>query len=92
MGEATAARICSDQKAPLSNKEGDNGFESGCKLSLKAAWRAIAERFPELQPRLPRVRKIYMSEDERMDIFDAVSLALACFGPKAEPQPAQAAA
>ena len=55
--------------------------------SKEAIAKAIAERFPELRPRLPRVRKIYMSEDERMNIFDAVSLALAYFGPKAEPQP-----
>lgn len=29
---------------------------------------AIAERFPELAHRLPRVRKPWMSEDERMGI------------------------
>lgn len=39
---------------------------------------AITERFPELAPRLPRIRKSWMSEDERMSIFDAVALAL-CF-------------
>lgn len=38
---------------------------------------AIARTFPELAPRLPRFRKPWMSEDERMNIFDAVSLALA---------------
>lgn len=37
---------------------------------------AIADRFPELAPRLPRVRKPWMSEDYRMSIFDAVGLAL----------------
>jgi len=37
---------------------------------------AIARTFPELAPRLPRFRKAWMSEDERMNIFDAVSLAL----------------
>jgi hypothetical protein len=39
--------------------------------------RALADRFPELRPRLPRVRKPWMSEDERMNIFDALSFALA---------------
>jgi hypothetical protein len=37
---------------------------------------ALASIFPELGPRLPRPRKPWMSEDERMNIFDAVSLAL----------------
>jgi Holliday junction resolvasome RuvABC endonuclease subunit len=40
---------------------------------------AIASRFPELAPRLPRFRKPWMSEDYRMSIFDAVALALAFF-------------
>ena len=34
---------------------------------------ALALRFPELEPHLPPVRKITMSEDERMSIFDAVA-------------------
>jgi hypothetical protein len=33
---------------------------------------AIAKRFPELAPRLPRFRKPWMSEDYRMSIFDVV--------------------
>jgi len=36
----------------------------------------IARRFPELTPRLPPVRKPWMSEDNRMSIFDSVALAL----------------
>ena len=39
----------------------------------------IANRFPELVPRLPRFRKPWMSEDYRMSIFDAVALALTFF-------------
>ena len=39
----------------------------------------IAQRFPELSGRLPRIRKPWMSEDERMSIFDAASLAAAYF-------------
>jgi hypothetical protein len=39
----------------------------------------IARRFPELAPRLPQARKFYESEDERMSIFDAASLALTYF-------------
>jgi hypothetical protein len=37
---------------------------------------AIANRFPELAPRLPRFKKAWMSEDYRISIFDAVGLAL----------------
>jgi len=37
---------------------------------------AVSRLFPELEAWLPRKRKPWMSEDERMSIFDAVSLAL----------------
>lgn len=40
---------------------------------------AIASLFPELESRLPRFRKPWMSEDERMSIFDAVSFALTVY-------------
>jgi hypothetical protein len=43
---------------------------------------AIAREFPELEPRLPPVRKIWMSEDRRMGIFDAISLAVTFFHSK----------
>jgi hypothetical protein len=37
---------------------------------------AIVREFPELGPRLPPIRKIWMSEDTRMNIFDATALAM----------------
>jgi hypothetical protein len=37
---------------------------------------ALADRFPELAAKLPPHRKAYMSQDERMAIFDAVGLAV----------------
>jgi hypothetical protein len=40
---------------------------------------AIANRFTELMPRLPRFRKAWMSEDYRMSIFDAVAFGLTVF-------------
>jgi hypothetical protein len=43
---------------------------------------AIARDFPELEPRLPPVRKIWMSEDARMNIFDAAALAMTFFHTK----------
>lgn len=36
----------------------------------------ITDHFPELAPRLPPLRKAWMSEDARMSIFDAAALAL----------------
>jgi hypothetical protein len=38
---------------------------------------SIATSFPELRSRLPRRRKPWMAEDERMSIFDAVSFCVA---------------
>ena len=53
----------------------------------------LASRYPEeLGTRRPRKRKLWMSEDYRMDIFDAVALAQFCFDsgrkPRAELHPA----
>ncbi len=45
---------------------------------------AIAEQLPELADRLPPYRTSWMSEDYRMNIFDAVALALAFFAPREE--------
>lgn len=42
--------------------------------------RAVAELFPELEHRMPRKRRAWMSEDERMGIFDAASFALTVLG------------
>lgn len=39
----------------------------------------LVARFPELAPRMPPKRKVWMSEDHRMAIFDAASLALTHF-------------
>jgi hypothetical protein len=45
---------------------------------------AIVREFPELEPRLPPVRKIWMSEDVRMSIFDAAALAMTFFDTKGQ--------
>ncbi len=39
----------------------------------------IASRYRELAPRRPPVRRIWMSEDVRMSLFDAAALALAFY-------------
>jgi Holliday junction resolvasome RuvABC endonuclease subunit len=40
---------------------------------------AIAQQLPELAPSLPPYRKLWMSEDYQMPVFDAVALALTYF-------------
>ncbi|MDA2933537.1 hypothetical protein MYX82_04255 [Acidobacteria bacterium AH-259-D05] len=40
---------------------------------------AIVDHLPQLAPRLPPPRKLWMTEDDRMSIFDAVSFALTFF-------------
>ena len=40
---------------------------------------AIAELFPEVDVLVPRVRKVYRSEEARAEIFDALSLVLHVF-------------
>ena len=54
--------------------------------SPESQWQALAEmlagKFPEeLASRLPPKRRPWMSEDPRMDIFDAVGLAVAFWPP-----------
>jgi len=51
-------------------------FEASTKHEIATA---IADRLPELAPQLPPVRKCWMAEDYRMNIFDAVSFALTFF-------------
>lgn len=41
----------------------------------------LAAHFPEIHRHLPGPRKTWMSEDERIYIFDAVAFALQCYGP-----------
>lgn len=40
---------------------------------------AIGAMFPELEPLVPKKRKVYRSEEARADIFDAMSLVLHAF-------------
>ena len=55
------------------------GAAKGTKFAVA---RTLAEKFPtELGARLPPKRRPWMSEDPRMDVFDAVGLAVA-FWPK----------
>jgi Holliday junction resolvasome RuvABC endonuclease subunit len=54
-------------------------FAEGEALTKHQIAKLIAARFPELAPRLPPFRKPWMSEDDRMSIFDALAFALTFF-------------
>lgn len=45
---------------------------------------ALAEKFPELKPRIPGERKRWQAEDERMHVFDALALAVVVVGVPAQ--------
>ena len=54
-----------------------NVFASlGCRTKHEIA-ATVAERFPELRPRLPRPRKPWDKERKRVAIFDAIATAIA---------------
>jgi len=56
--------------------QGRFGAYPGRQLTKHRIALALADKFPELWEHLPRVRKLWMSEDERMNIFDALAMAL----------------
>ena len=72
-----------------------------CRYDVRQAWAArgrtrkhavaaeIGAMFPEIEPLVPRVRKVYNGEQARADIFDAVSLLLHAFPVEAPIAPAR---
>jgi hypothetical protein len=63
-------------------------FRSKPKGSKQDTAELLAKQFPdELSSRLPPKRKLWKSEDSRMDIFDAVGLAVAFRMKKQSEQP-----
>jgi hypothetical protein len=52
------------------------GAHPGRQLTKHRIALVLADKFPELWEHLPRVRKIWMAEDERMNIFDALAMAI----------------
>ena len=52
---------------------------SAATVTKHARARFLAEQFPEIHRFLPRFRKIWMSQNPKMAIFDALSFALVCF-------------
>ena len=63
----------------VSRREIQTAFGPSGSLTKYQICAAVAVRLPELAGRLPRPRKPWMSEDYRMNIFDAVALALTLF-------------
>jgi len=64
------------QRTALSRAQVRRVFSKSRATTKRAIAMTIADHFPELEPRLPPVRKPWMSEDTRMAIFDAVALGL----------------
>jgi len=60
----------------VTRAELDRAFPSSTKQKRAAA---IADRFPELRSWLPPPRRPWMTEDERMHIFDAIAFGQAFF-------------
>jgi hypothetical protein len=71
----TQARLRKVRTVRLSRERVVEGFAPEAKRKHEIAV-ALCERFPELRSRLPRVRRPWESEDERMNIFDALALAV----------------
>lgn len=59
---------------PVTGRQVDRAFPAAASKWDRAD--ELVKRFPELLPRLPVRRKPWMSEDERINIFDALSFAL----------------
>ena len=77
--EASNARV-----ARYSQKDIQKAFSTDGSPTKYEIAQMIALEFPELSYRLPPPRKIWMSEDERMSIFDAAALALTFFQTRGE--------
>jgi Holliday junction resolvasome RuvABC endonuclease subunit len=65
--------------ASFSRSEVRACFSSTGSTTKRRIAESIAREFPELEPRLPPVRRIWMSEDSRMSIFDAAALGMTYF-------------
>jgi hypothetical protein len=74
MAERKNIRVRRFSKADVKRRFQELGSRTKYEIAL-----AIAKRFPELAPRLPRFRKPWMSEDYQMSIFDAVGLGVSSF-------------
>jgi Holliday junction resolvasome RuvABC endonuclease subunit len=74
LASRTKVRVRSCSRAKVKQVFSESGASNKYEIAT-----AIANRFPELAPRLPRFRKPWMSEDYRMSIFDAVAFGVTFF-------------
>ena len=66
-----------DMDTPVYSREEVSGALTGARKSTRhAVARAVAERLPILQHRLPEARRLWQSEDGRQCLFDAVALGI----------------
>lgn len=65
----------------ISRRQVQRSFSKAGPATKRQIAVALAARFPELAPQLPPVRKPWMSEDERMSIFDALAFGWASYEP-----------
>lgn len=63
----------------VSRRQVQQSFSINSSATKRQIAVALVERFPELEPHLPPVRKPWMSEDGRMGIFDAVAFGWASY-------------
>lgn len=59
-------------------------FSQSAALTKDEIARSVAKHFPELARSLPPTRKPWLSEDERLAIFDAVAFALTLYSTQAQ--------
>jgi Holliday junction resolvasome RuvABC endonuclease subunit len=85
-GERTAKRVndlvgyatlLDIERALVSGREAREALGLPYDATKYEVARTIAELFPELKATLPPPRKPWQTEDERMNVFDAVGLAIA---------------
>lgn len=69
--DASGVSLFTYSRAQVRTAFGTGGI--GTKDAIAAA---LAQRFPEIGPRLPKPRRFFDSEDARMSIFDALSFAV----------------
>jgi hypothetical protein len=74
-GCATAAQMHGISCRRVSRSAVRSAFPE-CRSKYDRA-RELASRFPELEPSCPPKRKAWMTEDSRINLFDALSLAVA---------------
>lgn len=70
------ARLVNIEPVPVSRGEVRRTLSAAIDATRHDIAVLLAEAFPELRPQLPTKRRLWESEDERMKIFDAVSLAV----------------